>query len=101
METFGGMFWDCLLLCDYNGFADFYVSMAAVVPCEKCRKDNMLYLSSNKIPDFNSNKEKNEWLWNNRYSRGGYNWRKKVEDNGWSLNSWLDLYKNKVFTNNK
>ena len=24
-ETFGGIFWDCLLLCDYKGFADFYL----------------------------------------------------------------------------
>ena len=101
METFGGMFWDCLLLCNYERFDEFYLSMSIVVPCDKCRINNMIYIQSNKIPIFNCNKEKNEWLWKNRYQRGGYNWRKKVDENGWSLNSWLDLYKNKVFTNNK
>tara|TARA_R110001632_G_scaffold89742_2_gene193305 strand:- start:1156 stop:1461 length:306 start_codon:yes stop_codon:yes gene_type:complete len=101
METFGGMFWDCLLLCEYNGFTEFYLSMAAVVPCEKCRIDNMLYLSKNKIPTFNSNKEKNEWLWEHRLNRGGPIWRNKVEENNYNLNSWLDLYKNKVFTIHK
>lgn len=99
-ETYGGMFWDCLLLCNYKGFDDFYISMAAVVPCEECRKDNMLYLSKNKIPLFNSNKEKNEWLWEHRLNRGGYNWRKKVNENNWSLDSWKEQYKNKVFSSN-
>tara|TARA_R100001079_G_C4379209_1_gene122360 strand:- start:165 stop:473 length:309 start_codon:yes stop_codon:yes gene_type:complete len=99
-DYYGGMFWDVLLLAEYKGWDDFYLSMTNVIPCDKCRKDGMLWLNKNKIPDFKSNDEKNEWLWRHRLQRGGAPWRKKVEENGYTLESWIGLYMFKKFTAN-
>ena len=38
-------------------------------------------------------------LWETRMKRGGNNWRKKVKDNNYTLETWIE-YLNKPFTNN-
>ena len=99
-QYYGGLFWDVLLLTDYKGWGEFYISMCNVIPCEVCRSDNMDWLMKNKIPDFKDTDEKNEWLWRHRLERGGASWRKKVEDNGYTLDSWIGLYMFKKFSAN-
>lgn len=58
----------------------------------------MKWLKKNKIPKFNSTKEKNEWLWKNRLERGGRQWKTVVEENNYTLESWLDQFKGKSFS---
>ena len=99
-EYYGGLFWDVLLLADYKGWDDFYLSMTNVLPCESCRRAGMSFLKDNKIPEFKNNDEKNEWLWKHRLQRGGGVWRKKVEENGYTLESWVGLYMFKKFSYN-
>ena len=91
-EYYGGLFWDVLLLSDYNeNWHDFYINMCSVIPCQ---------IESNKIPDFKDTDEKNKWLWEHRLQRGGAGWRKKVKEDGYTLESWLGLYKDKKFSCN-
>lgn len=100
-EYYGGLFWDVLLLSDYNeNWHDFYITMCSVIPCQICVNSNMGWLKDNKIPDFKDTDEKNEWLWKHRLQRGGSGWRKKVEENGYTLESWLGLYMFKKFSCN-
>jgi hypothetical protein len=100
-EYYGGMFWDVLLLSNYNeNWHDFYITMCSVIPCQICVNSNMGWLEQNKIPDFKDNDEKNKWLWEHRLSRGGAQWRKKVKEDGYTLDSWLGLYKDKKFSCN-
>ena len=80
-ETYGGMFWDVLLLSEYNeSWEDFYLCMCAVLPCQECVRDNMAWLKKNQIPKFESTKEKNEWVWEHRRLRGGCQWRNKMKE---------------------
>lgn len=37
MATYGGLFWDVLLLSEYNEhWEDFYLTMNSVLPCDIC-----------------------------------------------------------------
>ena len=99
MATYGGLFWDVLLLSEYNEhWEDFYLTMNSVLPCDICVRNNMKWLKKNKIPKFNSTKEKNEWLWENRLERGGQQWKTVVEENNYTLESWLGQFKDKSFS---
>lgn len=100
-NLFGGMFWDVLLLSEYNdSWNDFFISTTKILPCEICRKENSQYYGDfkNFIPEFKNKDEKDKWVWEHRLQRGGDNWRKKVKDNNWSLDSWKEQFKNKVFS---
>ena len=99
-EYYGGIFWDVLLLADYKGWDEFYLSMTNILPCDICRSDGMNWLNNNKIPEFLNNDDKNCWLWHHRLQRGGASWRKKVNDNGYTLDSWLNLFEGKKFSSN-
>lgn len=99
MGSYGGLFWDVLLLSEYNEhWEDFYITMNYVLPCEKCVRGNVKWLKQNKIPKFKSTKEKNEWLWENRLERGGDKWVNIVQENNYTLESWLDQFKGKSFS---
>jgi len=99
-EYYGGLFWDVLLLADYKGWDEFYLSMVAVLPCESCRNGGMEWLKHNKIPDFLSNDDKNVWLWEHRKRLGGGKWRQKIKENNYTLDSWLGLFADKKFSYN-
>ncbi len=97
-KYYGGLFWDVLLLSEYNeSWEDFYLNMVMVIPCEECVKNNIEWLKSNRIPKFKNTDEKNKWLWENRYDRGGCYWRDKVKNQGYTLETWLGQYKDKLF----
>ena len=99
MDHTGGIFWDVLLLSEYNDkWENFYLNMLEVLPCERCRIETMEDHKKNPIiPKFKDKNEKDEWLWETRLSRGGGSWRKKVEDNNYTLETWRE-YLNKPFT---
>ena len=91
MEYTGGLFWDVLLLSEYNDkWEDFYLSMIEVIPCNKCCNESMRFHITNPIPNFKDKNEKDKWLWEIRLKRGGDNWRKKVEDNNYTLETWKE-----------
>ena len=100
MQYTGGLFWDVLLLSEYNDkWEDFYLNMLEILPCSRCSKESMQYHITKKIPNFKNKDEKDQWLWETRLKRGGNRWRKRVEDNSYTLESWKE-YLNKPFTDN-
>lgn len=106
MEYTGGIFWDVLLLSEYNDkWEDFYLNLLEVLPCKRCSDEIIKFHLEDKkrgtIPKFKNNDEKNEWLWEIRklidVGRGGGRWASKVRKNNYTLETWKE-YLNKPFT---
>lgn len=97
-ETTGGMFWDVLLLTQFNDeWIRFYESFIRVLPCEKCIQDGIEYHKGHPIPKITNNDEKNQFLWKLRSIRGSKEWKDKIRTNEYTLESWLYQFKNKSF----
>lgn len=97
-ETTGGLFWDVLLLSKYNDdWINFYESLIRVLPCDKCIKDSLHYHEGNPIPKISNNDEKNQFLWELRRKRGSAEWKTKMLNHEYTLESWLDQFKDKPF----
>lgn len=95
----GGLYWDILLITPYSDkWEDFYNALINVLPCDKCIKKTIQHHEEYPVPKFKSTEEKNEYLWKLRIHRGGINWRQDVEKKGYTLESWLNLFKDKPFT---
>jgi len=102
MKYTGGLFWDVLLIADYDeNWEDFFYSLIKVLPCKACREKTKLHHENYPIPKMKNNQEKNEYLWILRMQRGGQPWREKVNENGYTLESWVAQYADKPFTNNE
>jgi uncharacterized membrane protein len=100
MKNTGGLFWDILLITEYNeDWENFYFSLIKVLPCKLCIEKSLEYHEvCEKVPKMKSTKEKNEYLWELRLKRGGQPWRDDVEKYGYTLDSWLAQYKGKPFS---
>lgn len=98
-EYTGGLFWDVLLLTQYNEYwEDFFYKFIRVLPCKKCVGESIAHHNINPVPKFKSNEEKNEWLWEQRVHRGGKPFRDDIADKGYSLEGWINQFKDKPFT---
>tara|TARA_R110002074_G_scaffold388957_2_gene571962 strand:- start:17144 stop:17473 length:330 start_codon:yes stop_codon:yes gene_type:complete len=97
-ESTGGLFWDVLLLSEYNEhWITFYESFIRVLPCEKCSKEHIHHHSKYPIPKISNNDEKNQFLWDLRCIRGSANYQDKIRKNEYTLETWLDQFKYKSF----
>lgn len=98
-EYTGGLFWDILLITEYNeDWINFYHSLIKVLPCDKCREETLLYHKTNELPIFNNTTEKNKWLWDFKLKRGGTKGRAEIIENNYTLESWEGLFKDLPFT---
>ena len=99
METYGGKFWDVLLLSQYNEhWKDFFKSMIRVLPCDKCRIDSLRHFEKHELPEIANQEEKDQFLWELRYTLGGYPFRQKVKIKGYTLEGWKEQFKDMKFT---
>ena len=99
METTGGLFWDILLLSEYNEhWPQFYMNMINVLPCEKCRADSLRYHKEYPIPKLNNKQEKDQYIWELKKMRGGYVWQTTLKEKKYTLQTWQNKYKDKKFT---
>lgn len=97
-EYTGGLFWDILLITEYNeDWINFYHSLIKVLPCKKCIEDTAQYHRNNEIPLLTNTAEKNKWLWDMKLKRGGKYWRAEVLEKNYTLESWENLYKDLPF----
>ena len=97
-ETTGGLFWDVLLLSEYNEhWISFYESLIRVLPCEKCVNDSIKHHKNFPVPKLHNTKEKNQYLWSLRTQRGNAQWNKKVKKGEYTLETWINQFKNKPF----
>jgi hypothetical protein len=95
----GGLFWDILLITEYNkDWIDFFNALVKVLPCAKCREETQKYHEWKPLPEFSDTDEKNRYLWSLRFNRGGENWRKDVKENGYTLESWVNQFKDLPFS---
>ena len=96
--SYGGMFWDVLLLSQYNEeWVAFYESFIRVVPCDKCIRDGIQYHKDYPIPKISNNDEKNQFLWKLRSKRGSRKWKDKIRSGEYTLETWLAQFKDKSF----
>ena len=97
-ESTGGLFWDVLLLSQFNDeWIRFYESFIRVLPCNKCIKDSIEYHKDRPIPKITNNDEKNRFLWKLRCKRGSKEWKDKIRTNEYTLETWLAQFENKSF----
>ena len=71
-EFTGGLFWDVLLLTQYNEYwEDFFYKFIRVLPCKKCVGESIAHHNINPVPKFKSNEEKMNGCGSNEYIEEG------------------------------
>ena len=86
-----------VLSINSNNTSLVFAERQSVLPCEKCVNDSIKHHENFPVPKLHNTKEKNQYLWSLRTQRGNAQWNKKVKKGEYTLETWINQFKNKPF----